>query len=141
MMFLVVDAGLGPRGDWVRTIEGPSGAALVNAITDAAMDSSKRASYTAFERTMQEWRDALVRWRCGAEGARLRAAHGGPNCSDVRFLIGRLSFEQLGLERAAELNAVPTSLKLPPESVDALIDAGRDALRTSTAYKTFLGSY
>jgi predicted acylesterase/phospholipase RssA len=140
VLFLVVDAGLGPRGSWVRTIEGPSGADLVNAITDAAMDPSKRASYTAFDRTMQDWRTALVHWRCSAEGQRVRAKSGGPACSDLHFYIGRLSFEQFGDARATELNSIPTAFKLPPESVDALIQAGRDALRTSDTYRKFVGS-
>jgi predicted acylesterase/phospholipase RssA len=140
MLFLVVDAGTGPSGAWVRTVEGPSGAELVNAVTNAALDPSKRASYTAFDRTMQDWRDALVHWRCSAEGQRVRAHSGGPACGDLHFYIGRLSFEQFSEARAAELNAVPTTLKLPPESVDALIAAGRDALRASDTVHKFLGS-
>jgi predicted acylesterase/phospholipase RssA len=139
VLFLVVDAGRGLQAaDWVRTLEGPSGSALVSAITDAALEPSVRASYTAFERTMLDWRNALIAWRCGAAAQAIRAARGGPNCRDLRFYIGRLGFDQLSPGRAAQLNAVPTRFVLPPESVDALIAAGRDALVTSSAFRAFL---
>ena len=141
MLFLVVDAGISPSGDWVQTLEGPTGADLVSAVTSSALDPSKRASYTAFERTMQDWRSALSRWRCGPEGRRVRARmKGAPACGDVQFYIGRLSFEQFGPVRAAELNAIPTTLKLPADAVDALIAAGAQALKTSPTFRSFLGS-
>jgi NTE family protein len=83
-----------------------------------------------------------VRWRCGlseAERARLGAPTGW-NCRDVKFFIGRISFEQLGRERAAALNAVETRFKLPPEQVEMLIAAGRDALRNNPTFRDFLKS-
>ena len=49
----------------------------------------------------------------------------------MKFFVGRISFEQLGLERSAALNAVETRLKLPPDQVDMLISAGRDALKAN----------
>jgi NTE family protein len=139
VLFLVVDAGRGPQlATWVSTLEGPSGAELVSAVTDAVLDPSVRASYTAFEHTMADWRNALVAWRCGAAAQRIRAAQGGPNCRDLRFHIGRLSFDQLSPGVSAQLNAIPTRLVLPPESVDALIAAGRETLATSPTFRAFL---
>ena len=72
-------------------------------------------------------------WSSGAAGFRKPSAAGygappGWNCKDVKFFIGRVAFDQLGPERAAALNAVETRFKLPPDQVDMLIDAGRDAL-------------
>ena len=64
----------------------------------------------------------------------------GWNCRDVKFFIGRIAFEQLGAERAAALNAVETNFKLPPDQVDMLITAGRDALKGSTVFRSFLDS-
>ena len=49
ILFLVVDFGRGPQGDWAAKLEGPSGVELVDAVTGAALDASVRASYTAFE--------------------------------------------------------------------------------------------
>ena len=54
--------------------------------------------------------------------------------------MGRVAFEQLGPERAAALDAVETRFKLPPDQVDMLITAGRDALGTSNVFHAFLKS-
>ena len=142
VLMMVVDAGRGPSGNWTQTIEGPTGPELVVAAADTAMVASVRASYTAFDGAMLEWQTALVRWRCGlsaGERARL-GAPAGWNCRDVKFFVTRVGFEQLGAARAAELDAVKTSFQLPPETVDAVIAAGRDALRANPTYAAFLKS-
>ncbi len=141
-MFLVVDAKAGLSGDWVRTIDGPSGIDLVKAAIDTTIDASVGAGYTAFERTMSDWRDALVKWRCGlsaAERARLGAPPGW-NCRDLKFFVGRLGFDQLDPARAAALGSVPTRFHLPPQQVDEVIAAGRDVLRNSPVMRAFLAS-
>ena len=137
VLFLIVDAGQGPQGDWARRLEGPSGVELVSAVTGAALDSSKRATYTAFERTMKDWRENLVRWRCGPEGRRLRAARGGPDCRDLQFSIGQIGLEQLSPGRTAHFLAVPTNFNLPVATVDSVLEAGREALAMSPVYAAF----
>ena len=46
----------------------------------------------------------------------------------------------MGPQRAAALNAVETRFKLPPDQVDMLIAAGRDALKNNAVFRSFLGS-
>ncbi len=142
VLFLVVDAGRGPSGDWVQTVEGPGGVDLAMAAVDTTIDASVRASFTAFERTMSAWQSELVRWRCGLSAAeRQKYGVGGAwNCRDLKFFLGRIGFDQLDEQRARELNAVPTRFKLPASSVDALIAAGGDALRGNPTYRAFLAS-
>ena len=140
VLFLIVDAGQGPQGDWARRLEGPSGTDLVNAVTGAALYASVRASYTAFEATMENWRSALIRWRCGLAPAhlqRLRGA-GSADCRDLKIYVGRVSFDQLGPERAAQLGAIETRIKLPVDTVDSLIQSGGEALALHPTYRTFL---
>ena len=142
VLTLVVDAGRGPSGDWTQTIEGPSGPELMVAAADTAIDASVRASYTAFGGTMSEWQAALLRWRCGLsapERQRL-GAPAGWNCRDLKFFVSRVSFEQLGGERAAVLDSVKTSFQLAPDVVDYVIASGRDALRANPTYAAFLKS-
>ena len=141
LLFVVVDAGIGPQGDWSQTVEGPSGKELVGAVMDAMLDANKRSSYAAFQATMNDWRNELVRWRCGlksAEVARLRGKGGRWSCRDVKFTIARVSFEQLDAARAKQLNEVPTSFTLPAASVDELTQAGADALKANPAYVSFV---
>ena len=136
ILFLIVDAGQAPQGDWARQLEGPRGADLVNAITGAALYANVRASYTAFQATMENWRTQLVRWRCGLPPAQLERLRGGAgDCRDLKIYIGRIGLDQFDPERAARLGAIETRFKLPVETVDELIAAGGEAL---TRHPTFV---
>lgn len=139
-LFLVVDAGKGPQGDWARTLEGPEGSELLGAVVDVLVDANAQTSYAAFEATMHNWRDSIVRWRCALkpeEAARLRRT--GPwNCRDLKFTIARVSFDQLEAVRARRLNGVPTSFTLPADTVDELTQAGGDALAGHPAFQAFV---
>jgi predicted acylesterase/phospholipase RssA len=141
LLFLVVDSGRGPSGDWTNTVEGPTGKDLITAVVDATIDANTRSSYAAFEASMKNWREELVRWRCSlkpADVSRLRG-HGGPwNCRDLKFIIGRVSFDQFDATRAKWLNAVPTSFTLPVDTVDELRRAGGDALQANPTFQAFL---
>ena len=54
-LFLVVDAGQGPTGDWSKTVEGPTGKELIGAVVSVLVDANAHASYSAFEATMHNW--------------------------------------------------------------------------------------
>ena len=141
-LFLVVDSGRDPSGKWAQTVPGPSGVDLITAASDTATESGAIGSYSAFDDTMADWKNNLVRWRCGlseADRRRLGAAPGW-NCKDVQFFISRICFDQLGPERAAALNRVETRFKLPPDQVEMLIAAGRDGLLTNQKFRAFLNS-
>jgi NTE family protein len=142
VLFLVIDGGRAPSGDWARTADGPSGPEIVVAAAATAMDSSVRSSFTAFDRTMSEWRDALVRWRCSLSPVD-RTKYGTPvgwDCRDLKFFVGRVNFQQLGKQRAAELSTIPTRFKLAPKEVDAVVTAGHDALRANQTFRAFLSN-
>lgn len=140
VLFLIVDSGQAPQGDWARQLEGPSGADLMNAVTGAALYASVRASYTAFQATMENWRGQLVRWRCGLPAETLqRLRGGGGDCRDLKIYIGRIGFDQFDPERAARLGAVETRFRLPVETVDELIAAGGEALAAHPTFKAFRG--
>jgi len=141
-LFLVVDAKTGSSGNWINTVEGPSGVDLVKAAADTAIDASVAGSFTAFNSTMTAWQASLIKWRCSLSAAdRVKyGARPGWNCHDLKFFVSRLGFDQLDSARAVQLEAVPTRFNLPPEQVDAVIDAGRDALRASPTLQAFASS-
>jgi NTE family protein len=142
LLFLVVDSGRAPSGAWSQTVAGPSGVDLITATSDTATGSGAVGSYSAFDDTMNDWLDQLVKWRCRlSEPERQHlGVPPGWNCKDVKFFIGRISFDQLGPERAAALNGVETRLRLPPDQVDMLINAGHDALLANSVFRDFLNS-
>jgi NTE family protein len=137
---VIVDAGRGPSGDWVKTVEGPTGTELVMAAADTAVAASVNAGFTAFDRTMKDWQTQLIRWRCGlsAQQRRRYQAPPGWNCRDLKFYVDRIGFEQLGPDRAKALNAVDTRFQLPTQQVDTVIAAGHDALRGNRIFNEFL---
>ena len=140
VLFLVIDGGKGPTGDWAKTAEGPTAPEIVMAAANTAIDSSVRSSYTAFDRTMSEWHDALVRWRCALSVEELRkySVSNGSSCRDLRFFVGFVSFDDLGRQRADELNSIPTRFKMAPQTVELVIGAARDALRANATFRAFL---
>jgi NTE family protein len=138
-----VDAGRAPSGQWAQTVPGPTGVDLIMATSDTATESGAMGSYSAFDAIMADWRKALVNWRCGLPEAE-RHRYGAPpgwNCRDLEFFISKISFDQLGPERAAALNKVETRFKLPPDQVDLLVTAGRDALNANSKFRGFLTSF
>ena len=142
VLFLVVDAGRGPSGEWTQSLEGPTALEIVRAAADTAIDLSARSSFTAFDQTMIEWRDALVRWRCSLRLAE-RQNYDAPvrtDCHDLKFFVGRINFEQLGTQRAIELNSIPTRFKLSQQQVETLITAGQHALQRNSMFHAFLNS-
>jgi NTE family protein len=142
VLFLVVDAGRGPSGEWTKSVEGPNAPELLMAAADTATASSARLSFTAFDQTMSEWRETLVRWRCSLSSSQRQSygVSGRWDCRDLKFFVGHLDFDQLGDRRSLELNAIPTRFKLSQEEVEKLEIAGQDALRTNPTFHNFLGS-
>lgn len=142
MIFLVVDAGNESKKDWAQKLEGPSGADLISAIADVSVDAASRASYSAFEATMRNWREAVVRWRCGLSATDVVKFGGATrwNCRDLKFFVGRVTFDHLEKDRAQKLKLVPTRLKLPADTVDDVVAAGGEALLRNPAFQAFLQS-
>ncbi len=142
LMFMVVDAGRQPSGNWSQTVAGPSGVDLIMATADTATGSSAAQSYTAFDKMMSDWQAQLIAWRCrlsASERARLGAGPGW-NCRDVRFHVSRVGFEQLGEQRAAELDKVETRFRLPADQVDLVVQAGQDAIKANPSFRAFVRS-
>jgi NTE family protein len=143
MLFLVIDAGRGPRGDWALSPLGPSGLDMALAATDTAIDTASRVSYDTFKAMMRQWQQSLVEFRCELSAATLQRM--GVNakawdCRDVMFEVGYVSFADLPAERNARLDAIPTRLTLPAKDIDDAISAGMDATQNNPAFNTYLKS-
>ena len=139
VFFLIADAGRGPSGDWAQRLEGPTGVDLVMATADTATEAGTRASYTAFRSLMNDWATKVRRWRCGLSAAERTRLGVGPGwrCNDLSVYVERVGFDQFERSRADVLNAIPTRFQLPPQSVDALIAAGAEAVRNNPTFQTF----
>jgi NTE family protein len=141
MVFIVVNSGQGPRGEWARTVEGPTGNDMIGALTDTAINSAVRSGFDAFRLSVKGWEDTTRKWRCSlsrAQAAKLGAA-GDWRCSNISFDVAEISFDQLEPERAAQLDQVPTRFVLPEEQVNLVVQAGTDALLAHPTVRAVLG--
>jgi len=145
MLFVIVDSGRPPAGDWTETVEGPDAEALILAVSDTAIAANVRGSYDYFSNLVAQWRRKLVDYRCGLSRAEAREIAGvGPGwkCDELAFFTTRVAFDRMGDERTREkLDAIPTRFKLPEEDVDLLIKSGGEILRDDDAYRDFLKSF
>jgi predicted acylesterase/phospholipase RssA len=137
VVFVVVNSGQAPSGDWGRTLEGPNGAELLNAVTDTAMNSAVRSGFDAFRLTLHDWEEAVRKWRCSLPLAEARRLGAGPEwrCSNFRFDIAEVGFDLFDDQRAARLSSIKTSFFLPTDEVDLLIKSGTDAILGLPTFK------
>jgi NTE family protein len=141
MLFLVVDAGRGPNGDWAMDAEGPSGLDMALAATDSAVDSAARTAFDSFSNMMREWQRDVIEFRCSLKEEdvlRLRGSLANWNCKDVEFDVGLVALSDLGPEQEKRLNNIPTRLTLPKADIDSAIAAGREAALRNAALKLYL---
>ncbi|MDF2115607.1 patatin-like phospholipase family protein [Roseiarcaceae bacterium H3SJ34-1] len=142
LLFLAVDSGRGPAGNWTSQLASPGTFALASAVTDAAIDSGAYKGYDYFLAVMKEWERDLRNWRCSlsaAEVGKLRGTTAGWNCRDVDFYVGRVSFDDLGPSRG-NLDNIETSFKLPAATIDQLVAGGRNALNNNQVFRTFMSA-
>lgn len=143
LLFLIVDAGRAPAGDWLLRPDGPGGLDVGMAAADAAIDSATRLSAMAFRDMARRWQEQLVRFRCGLREARVREllpARERWACDDLEITVETISPESLPPERAARLRTMPTRLVLSAAQVDEAVAAGRDAARASPALRAHVAS-
>src|SRR5205085_8283102 len=87
VVFIVVNAGLGSRGEWSRTVQGPSGVEMLGAVTDTAIDSAVRSGFDAFRLSVREWEEQTRKWRCRLPQGELARLGVGPDwhCGAISF--------------------------------------------------------
>ncbi len=140
LLFLVVGSGRGPSGDWARSVDGPITPEIVRAAADTAIDSSARASLTAFDQTMSEWREKLIGWRC--ESVRAAKLRGGASMELSRSEVFRRPHQLRTARQPARGGAwrhTDAVQAIARSSSDARC-AGQEALRTSPTVQAFLAS-
>lgn len=142
LLFVVVDAGRSPSGDWALQAAGPSAVDMALAATDSAIDTATRAGFEVYRAMLAQWQADVRQFRCGLPAAEVAALRGPQaaspwQCDDVQFDIALIGFRDLGAQRAASLNRIPTRLALPAQDIDAAIAAGRDAALALPALRAF----
>lgn len=81
------------------------------------------------ERNFKKWEKQINNYRCSKDKK---------NCEKIKFYLIELNFKQLPEIQAKKFSLIKTSLELPPEQVDALIQAGHTLLQSSSKFKSFV---
>jgi NTE family protein len=143
-LFIVVDAGRPPGGDWAKDPSGPHLTDLIQAVSDTAVDANVRAAYDAFTAEMESWRQRLVTYRCGLtppQVVRLRGSVEGWDCRDFSMHVAKVSFDQMKEKSVRErLEHIPTRFKLSKDEVDLLVSSAGSLLRQNQDFRQFLSS-
>ncbi|MGL4576285.1 MAG: patatin-like phospholipase family protein [Burkholderiaceae bacterium] len=143
MLFLIVDAGRPPTGDWAKELNGPSAVDVGLAAADTAIDAAARLAVDAFRIMIEDWQNSVVRFRCTQPReriARFLPADQEWRCDDVQFVVGVVGFDDLEPARAERLKNMPTRLSLPKAEIEDAIQAGRDATLANPALRAYLAT-
>ncbi len=141
LAIFVVNAGQGPRGDWVNTVEGPTGKELLEAVTDTFLASGERNSLDALRLSMLKWQEVLINYRCRLPRSQVRELRGnltGWNCRDLKIRVTEVGVEALDPATQNAFEQVETRFSLPTNQVDLVIRAGHQALTRNAVYQSLL---
>jgi NTE family protein len=143
LLFVIVDAGRPPGGDWAKNVS--TGATdLIQAVADTAVDANVRNTYDTFSNQLRDWNRELIEWRCRLPQDRVTAliGEGKPwNCRDVSFHVVKVTFDQVADPvTRADLEKIPTRFNLAEKNIDLLLDSAGLILRRNSAFQRFLAS-
>ena len=141
LLFLVANAGTEAEEGWTQKQTGPGGISLAMSIVNSSMGSATRTAYDAMQLTLNAWHADVIEFRCSLSAAQVRKYIGstkGWDCRDVKLFVSEVSFQGLERGKVAELNKVPTRLRLETAQVDLVIEAGRQATREDPEFNGFL---
>lgn len=144
VLFLVINSGRPPVGDYGNQVRGPTGLDLLIAAAETAIDGGVRNSYDSLVAKMADWQRAVVDWRCQLSAAQVRRLRGSTanwNCRDFSIVVDQVGFEQAANPAdVGRLAEIPTRFQLPREEVDFLIAQAGEILRSNGGYRQFLAS-
>jgi NTE family protein len=141
LLFIVVDAGRPPGGDWAKSVN-TDASDLIQAVADTAVDANVRNTYDTFAAQLKSWNRELVDWRCKLPLEKARGmldTNRTWNCKDLSFHVVKVTFEQMPDPRVRDtLEQIPTRFKIKKENIDLLLDSAGAILRRNSAFQRFL---
>lgn len=105
-----------------KTLE-PDPSLMISAVTTIQSRRYNLDTLDILEHQFPVWARQIKQGRC----LETDIAH----CSDIRFFLLELGFDDLSPQEHAELGAIATALELPPEEVDQIIEVGERLMRTA----------
>ncbi len=142
LLFILVNAGTKAGTNFHKRIEGPNGIEGLGAVVDTLMSTATARTRDDFFRAMKDWRDDMIKYRCGLGERQVRELIGDRqewDCKDVQFHILDLRFDQVtDPSLRANLKKIPTAYVLPRNQTDLLVKTAGELLRNHPQFKKFL---
>jgi NTE family protein len=126
LAIIVVNAAVSGKQDWAQLEDTPSFRSVITALSNSSINRTTKETVTLVE-------DSLALWQTP------RASQRGAPDDRPKIYVIRVDFHASRdpAERAF-FDSVPTSLSLPAETADRLIQGGERLLRESPAYQSLL---
>ena len=97
--------------------------------------------FSSYQAALTDWHRDVIAYRCGLAPEQVIALRGTAadwDCRDLQLFVGEVSFANLPPDLRTYMNNVPTRLNLPAEAIDASVQAGRIATRSTPAFVAFI---
>ncbi len=143
LFFIATDAGKSSKPGWTARDKVPNLVQIGPALANATVAASVRKGFDALQLALGDWRQDIIRFRCGLAEEQVRELRGSLDnwdCANVNMTVQLLSFRDLDTDQQLRLDTIPTRLALPTEQVDLLIEAGRESVRRNQAIQQALES-
>ncbi len=117
---------------WQQQSQAPGLYETLYAAIDGGSSAAMRSALDAFRASLPEWERDLVQWRCAQTDHFIMLGGGHidepahPACRDIAVTMEVVALEDLDAAAYRALFDTETAVSLPPETVDALIAAGRE---------------
>ena len=130
VVFIIVNASDAIPPSIGQKRQSPTTTTTLGAVTTIQSKRYNQETLLLLQSLFPKWQRQVQKGRCIETNIK--------GCADIEFQMAELNFNQLSSEQAQQLSLLETSLELPAEQVDQLIDAGRKLLRQSPLFHQLL---
>jgi len=130
LVFIVVNASGFSDPKIARSRLSPSTLKVLDTVTNIQFDSFNIETLDLLRSKFPEWKKQIVSGRCQPSKK--------PGCDNIEIDLIEVNLKNVTPAERAKLLNVPTSLELPPKTVDILKTTGSRLLKRSQAYQRLL---
>lgn len=132
LVFIVVNASGFPNVDTAKSRITPSTFDVLDTTTSIQSNKYNVETLDLLRSKFPTWKKQIAQGRCAKKRT--------DDCAKIDMDLIEVNLQDLTQNEKLELSHVPTSLELPPETVDKLTEAGSNLLQRSETYQKLLKS-
>jgi NTE family protein len=122
-----------------RRMQTPTFAASLGAATSVPLQRYSFETVALLKDRLRDWERESYDAECGGKQPQTKGANAASGCKGVEFHFVEVNFSEVEDPKERDyLKALPTSFVLTDEAVDRLIAAGREVLRSNSAFERLL---